>query len=333
MASEMDLFAFEPNAERAAEIDRRIREGLAQSLGTICAALDDKSKLPPEQLKRLLSRIRSERVRPTVFALYTKLVHAIERDDAEGIGRLAGELNDPIVVAPAEHRIVTLSDETLRSDVAARYREIIDDDDGAPLDLRAVTDQQFEDGVECVRSTLDLLDRSAPELAGEIRLFGQELVFATHSPGAEAFGGATSLYLWGAMFINPTTHASRLAMAQALTHEAAHSLLFGMTMGGRMVENPDSERYASPLREDSRPMDGVVHATYVLARLLHCFDRLLKSDCLNSLERNEILQTREAGLRRYREGVRTTQMHARFTELGRLAFQRCVEKYPPQSSN
>ena len=112
-------------------------------------------------------------------------------------------------------------------------------------------------------------------------------------------------------------------------NEAAHALLFGMTMGGRMVENPDSERYSSPLRADPRPMDGVVHATYVIARVMHCLDCLLQADCLTDLERKEIMETLQVGMQRYREGIRTTQTHAHFTEPGRLAFQRCIEEYPP----
>ncbi len=329
MTSDVDLFAFAPSAKRAAELDRRIRAALADSLAAICAALEDRSNLTPNQLKGLLSRIQSRQVRPAVFALYTKLVQAIELDDTEQIERLAEELKDPVILAPAEHRVVTLSDETLRSDIGKRYCDIINDDSGLPLDLAPVTDQQFRDGIDCVRTTLGLLDRVAPEVAEEIRLFGQELVLATHPPGAGEFGGATSFYLWGAIFINPTAHATRLAMAQALAHEAAHALLFGMTMGGRMVENPDSERYPSPLRADPRPMDGVVHATYVIARVMHCLDCLLQADSLTDLERQEIMETLEVGMQRYRDGIRTTQTHAHFTEPGRLAFQRCLEEYPP----
>jgi HEXXH motif-containing protein len=52
-----------------------------------------------------------------------------------------------------------------------------------------------------------------------------------------------------------------------LTHEAAHSLLLGYTLGAPLVESDPAERFSSPLREDLRPMDGIVHATYVLARM------------------------------------------------------------------
>src|SRR5438874_3481477 len=206
MALVVDLFAFAPSAKRADELDRRIRAALADSLATICAALEDRSNLTPKQLQILLSRIRSRQVRPAIFALYTKLVHAIELDDNEQIDRLAEELKDPIILAPATHRVVTLSEGMLRSDIGKRYCDVIDDDSGTPRDLSPVTDQQFMDGVDCVRVTLGLLVRVAPEIADEIRLFGQELVLATQAPGAAEFGGATSFYLWGAIFINPTAH-------------------------------------------------------------------------------------------------------------------------------
>ncbi len=252
------------------------------------------------------------------------MVAAIELDDVKMIERLVAELNDPSLLEPAEHRIITLSSESLGSDLATRYCDIIDDDSAVPLHLNAVTDQQLRDGTASVRCALELLATADSEFVSEVRILGNEIVLATPPLGSPPFGGVTTFYLWGSMFINPIT-PSRVAMLEALVHEAAHLLLFGMTMGSAMVENSDAERYASPLRSDARPMDGIVHATYVLARLTYCAERLLRSNGLTFAERDEVMQARETNIQLYRDGLRTVRQHARFTEIGRLAFERSVE--------
>lgn len=324
LPSEPDLLAFEPCTARALGIDRQIRDGLAHSLGTICSVLDDTTSVPLPAVHQLLDRIRSSRVRPAVFALYTKLVQAIELDDRPLIGRLVAELSDPTLVDPAENRIVTLSPETLGSELSVRYCDILDDDTTVPLQLGPVTPQQLHEGAANVRRALELLAAADSEFAGEIEALGHEIVLAAPPAGSPAFGGVTTFYLWGAMFINPTA-PSRFAMLEALAHEAAHLLVFGMTMGSAMVVNSGAERYPSPLRSDARPMDGIVHATYVLARLTYCAERLLRSHALTPAEREEVTRSRETNLRLYQKGLRTVHEHARFTEVGRIAFQRCVE--------
>ncbi len=60
----------------------------------------------------------------------------------------------------------------------------------------------------------------------------------------------------------------------ALLHETAHQLLFGLSLDQPVVENDVEERYASPLRPDPRPMDGIFHATFVCARMRYGYVRL-----------------------------------------------------------
>ena len=72
-----------------------------------------------------------------------------------------------------------------------------------------------------------------------------------------------------------------LDTAQALAHESGHNLLFGFCASESLVENADEELFASPLRADPRPMDGVFHATYVVARMHQTLTRLLEANVLD----------------------------------------------------
>jgi HEXXH motif-containing protein len=167
-----------------------------------------------------------------------------------------------------------------------------------------------------------LLDSAAPDLAGEIRRLVREIVFVASDLGSgkQVFQGGSTFYLWGALFLNARRHPDRVTMAEGLTHEAAHSLLLGYTLGAPLVENDPTERFPSPLRDDLRPMDGIVHATYVLARMHYCIERLLASGALTNAERVQLEAAKKQRSAEYFDGLNVIASHARFTEPGTAIF-------------
>ena len=132
-------------------------------------------------------------------------------------------------------------------------------------------------------AAMDLLDRGFPEMAEEIRELLSEIVIAVgpDDPKALTFDGSSSYMLWGAIMLNARGQSSVLDTAQALAHESGHNLLFGKCVNGPLVENDDEEDFAHPLRTDPRPMDGVFHAAYVIARMHQTLERLLDSGVLD----------------------------------------------------
>ena len=70
-----------------------------------------------------------------------------------------------------------------------------------------------------------------------------------------------------------------------------------------LVANEAEELYPSPLRNDPRPMDGVVHATYVIARMHYTMERLLESGLLTDEEEREAADWIERNAQGYGEGV------------------------------
>jgi HEXXH motif-containing protein len=165
---------------------------------------------------------------------------------------------------------------------------------------------------------LSLLDGCAPALAAELRNLVREIVFvrSESGDGRLVFHGASTFYLWGAIFLNAERHSNRVVMAEGLAHESAHSLLFGFTFGAPLVENPPEERFPSPLRYDPRPMDGIAHATFVLARMEYCMQQLLRSNRLTDEERSLALAASRRNQANYREGADVIAAHARFTPIG-----------------
>lgn len=310
------LFAFRPDAERACLVEARVRSGLADSLAATLQALGDDRAAAGEDL---IARIRAGPTAPIVFGAYTDLVEAIFSDDIYAAERIADELCTPAFGHVGALRIVTLIDQDLGDGQAARYRRLVDDDPQLGLEITALAPPEFASAASRVSEAIALLDAAAPELAAELRTLVHEVVVVGRE--GDSYFGASSFQLWGALFVKLTFQASRVEIAQALAHECAHALLFGFGMGMPLVENEAEELYPSPLRNDPRPMDGVVHATYVIARMHYTMERLLESGLLTDEEEREAADWIERNAQGYGEGVVVVERDARWTQVGESVFR------------
>jgi HEXXH motif-containing protein len=256
-----------------------------------------------------------------VFGVYTELVEAIHRDDLDSVGRLAGQLCTPGFGSAPDLRVVTLTDRDLGTGMADLYRRFIDEDPDLGGALPPLLGENFADGEKRIRGAFALLDSAAPEMAEEVRALAREIVLVGHpTDESTPFDGASSFHLWGALFLNTDSYVSRIEIAEALAHESTHALLFGFAGGRTLVDNDPDARYSSPLRSDPRPMDGIVHATYVLARMHYVVSRLVQSGLLTDEEREFAAAALKRNAGRYAEGIGVVDSHAVWTPAGEAAI-------------
>ncbi len=269
---------------------------------------------------------RCSLIRPGVFLLYYECLVAARRDDLDALApRLRALSIASIQAAPFVVR--GFGDASLSAPEWSRYQRALLTEPDTSVEVGPVPQPMFDTASDQLAWARRALAAADPALAAEIEALINELVFAIDRRGAGlSFGGATSFYAWGAVFLNPRRHPSPVAMLSGLVHEAAHALLFGLSCGEAVVENDSSERYASPLRADKRPLDGIFHATFVSARMCYAMDRLLASDVLQSQQRQEAAQARDEFCRSFRCGHRVVKDHARPTDVG-LRAMRGAEAY------
>lgn len=314
---------FNPDGTRGALVDGAVRRSAAESLSLLCDAIAAQRPDLIPSLQRSIARLHSGPVRPALFALYSDLVDAIFSDDEPAFQSAMTAITELEVEASDGVRGITLGDGDLGPGMAIRFLRHLDDDPTTPLCVGPISGEELRIANDCLTSTWNLLDVAAPELSLEIRALVRDVIFVASESGTGrlVFHGASTFYLWGSLFLNARMHPDRVSMAEGLAHEAAHSLLLGYSFGAPLVDNDVSDRFASPLREDPRPMDGIVHATYVLARMHYCIERLLASQALNAAERDCL---EAAKLRRrsdYLQGLDIVSTHARFTPIGRALFE------------
>lgn len=309
--------AFEPGGERGRSLDRQMRSRLAESLSYIFGQIGDELGVNVADASRLAQSILARRQSPHVFGAYYDLVLAVERDEIESARDLAGEILRRIGAAGPARWVASL--ENRPAEEAERYQRLL-----LPADITAVEPkaEDFARAAARIAEAMSLLDRGFPEMAAEIRELLFEVVVAAGptEPGTITFDGSSSYMLWGAIMLNALGQTNVLDTAQALAHESGHNLLFGFCSNGPLIENDDEEAFAHPLRQDPRPMDGVVHAAYVTARMHQTVERLLRSGVLDDQQKEAALKDLELHRRNFESADEVIRADALLTPVGEQAM-------------
>ena len=324
-AQSIALAGFDPSAGRGAALSARMRGRLAESLRYIIAAMDGKVPVPKREMAAFLARLEGGPVSPLVFGAYCDLVLALDTNAHDEAERLAAELAGA-PNAPPGLRVIELADPD--DDVQAdRYRRLVDTDVDMPFAIHPPPASDAANVRGLIDSAFALLDAGNLDLADEICAMLQEIVLAVgpDDPQAAQFDGVSSFMLWGAIVLNVRAFKTALDMVQVLAHESGHNLLFGLCAHGPLQDNDESERYSSPLRLDPRPMDGIVHATYVSARMHQAVQRLADAGVLDAAQQDEARAANAENVQRFVMGMETIDRHARLTELGRTVLDGAVQ--------
>lgn len=313
--------SFEPSADRGQALDRRMRKRLAESLDYVFGELGRELGIDEDEGLILTNRIASAQQSPHAFGSYYELVFALENENLDLARIIARNMLSRSCAKPGI-AIAAIDDRS--QDDEGRYRRLMMTgmDYAVPPD-----DALMEAYEEQLRAAFTLLDSGFPQLAEEIRELLREIVVAAGpiDPKALTFDGASCYMLWGAVLLNARGQKSVLETAEALAHESGHNLLFGFCSSGPLVDNPDNELFSSPLRKDPRPMDGVFHATYVVARMHQTLTRLLQAEVLDSEQTAAAKADLELHRKNFEAGDLVVRKGARLTDVGRAAIEAARE--------
>lgn len=316
----MPRFAFPPSTESGLAARRGVQQRLAESLAhtfeqAAPAVAFDRQR--GEAIVRALGD--GVRFGPRLVALYFDLVQAIQRNDRDALPAAFARLLAETPIAGQDPRLVVFGGEGMTAAEQTLIGNQFSSDglDGAtfgplPPDLASAAKTRFAEA-------LQLLVDAAPATYAEMKAVIAEIVLTGSVAGRSGhrFRASSSLQYWGAIVINAVEKKSLLEICESLAHESAHNALFGFSPRHFFVLNRDDERHVSPLREDPRPLDGIFHAVFVLARMHHAVSELLRSGRLTADQREEAQAMLRTDLRAFAEGRQVLESHARFTDDGR----------------
>lgn len=323
-----DLFSFFPSSQQASNLDKITRLSLADSLIHIADQSASKLDFDFSCLLPLIKSIQNgARYPSTTFYIYSELVLAIlSQDDKQAIDFLNQLcLQAPLPKAHSELcRVMSFSD-PVHLPHQQMYLRAMNNDPNVNFYMGEPTDVLAKEFEKRIQSGFKLMKRVMPELADEIKVLVSDIVMVIGDEKAKVqFDGGSSYFLWGALFLNATSHQNDVLMIEVLAHESAHMLLYACASDEALVENPDNELFSSPLRSDLRPMDGIYHATFVSARMHWAMQQLINSGLLNRTELQIALKAREQDYRNFWSGYEVIQEYGKLTKTGTMILDSAI---------
>lgn len=278
------------------------------------------------------------RARPADYAAYSDLVFDHPKGDAiapDVRGKAAAALRErmdgggqPRNRTDNLPRIANLAPSCFSPDEIERMNRWWDTEDYNPMGLSHVSSEDLSSARDRLRAAIGLMREADPELFGEMLAIVDEIVLARPN-GTQRFNysAGSSFALWGGILFNVDMHADWPLYYKNLTHEAGHNLLFAIGREGGFVGNSINETYSSPVRDDPRPIDGIFHAAFVMARESRAFHRLLEWNETARRLSNEEIATVEAILEEsvisFWQCCEALEESASLTALGEAVLRDC----------
>jgi hypothetical protein len=169
-----------------------------------------------------------------------------------------------------------------------------------------------------IRQAIDKMAKVDPEIHAEFRELVSD-VMTFHSPTMNA---ATSLCALGIIRVSQLREGQNWTRYfENLVHEAAHHHLNYLWFADPIVLNEDAGTYSSPLRREKRPLSGIYHAMFVLARTMRAVRALEAHPDFDPATETIASAYNNAGnsasfAKKFEDCWSVLKEHARLTELG-----------------
>jgi len=301
-----------PVSGRALALRMRFNRSLIQSCGVLLDACEDVvSSSLFQNAKVTLTRLNADlKLSGFLSALHVNLFHAIEAENLLKIEEIITHISSKEFQC-TEMKILNFS-ALSRGDAACAQRffsqEISEDVVISPL-----TDAQhhciqrsLEKGLIVYQNAFPNFYREFEELVSEILLLNSQRL--KQGSSADLFG----------MIYKSYQHPWKTVadILDLLVHEQSHLYIYLLNHDDRLILNP-MDRFEAPLRKEKRPLIGIFHATFVLARMQYVLKKAHEGRLLPRHEQHDC-QTRVTYYqKRFRAGFEVLQKHAQLTPLAR----------------
>lgn len=301
----MSLEKFQPDPQRALRLKNDICSELFESLNHIYEKLDQSSLVRSDKIFEQLSAINSKSNRPVpeLFLINSALLEDIENNLSDNLTAYEDFLGS-LTPASSEIKMSLLDSGTSRELISLISRFT-----GHQTIKAAKNLNEYIKISQIALTQLKNIDRECFE---ELNIFTSKIWFM-NDPSTIC---STSFHSFGAIYINPSlVKAEWYDIADKLVHEAAHLHVYALARKDLLVLNSSEKRYSSPLRPDKRPLDGIYHQCFVLARLVRFHRAAIGTDCLSNPDEGKTMYSEY--LERLKFAINVLRKHAELTDLGK----------------
>jgi hypothetical protein len=311
------LGSLAPSRSRVDALDLAMRTRLNQSFDYIREFVSAHSESDLFGVSNAQARLRAGSVSPWMFCLYSKLVAELSKENWKEVALIVNDLTTAASL-PADGGIIAFRDSFISTAWWDHFHVLFDTDRRRRFKPQSPSDNSLSRSKQVLSSALEVMQRALPiwhaELQGLLRLIVLGSVASSKSD--TGFAGASTFFLQGATILNADIQNSVITMIDLLVHESSHGLLFGLANEGPLMQNSGSERYTSPLRSDSRPIDGIFHACFVATRVHLAMGQLLESRSLDDADAREASERRQYNGNAARSSLEVLARHASLTAIG-----------------
>lgn len=314
------LFTVIPDKDNSNHLHRLTREIICEKLYSIVQQIGEQLPMDFSYEIHCLKENNTGIANPALFHYYFQLKEAIDSENLDSILDIIHLISQqPIVVQQQMNgypNIVSAIDsEWERTLFIKTVRKEI------------VSDFGVENGCELVRPVFhsDLTQQADHvKLALEILRNTDE----THSYAAtenllaiKLFDGTVRGFSYQAAYGNiyirlpKETDLPTAYYLEHIVHECAHQHLFALQLIDPVVLNHKDELFDAPIRKQKRPMDGIFHACFVLARMVRCFRKA--QDCFAQEYHTSFLNRIETWFEKSHD---TVHQYAKLSDQGKALF-------------
>lgn len=314
-----------PTNDSSKRLIQRMSGALALSFGHIFEQSEHSLQIDEGAKKTLLSRLHNgSRESPALYAHHFVLINQIQQDD---LVSAQVTINQILLLSPTDTGTLSIPLGAPKTPVGLSIiLPFLAEGEDARFSFFEPKARQADLALKQIGEALQMLREGALPFHSEISEIVPWIVVAAGKPTEinedpeSSFDGASALRAFGSVLQNVSLQNSVFDRALSLVHETSHHVLFAHSPKDGVVTNSPEELYSSPLRVDPRPMEGIHHATFVLARMALVAKLLLESGLLskqdNELARETIADSRTL----FADGMETLDQHAAYTPPGAQAI-------------
>lgn len=306
-----DCFTADPSAELAAAGHLGFRRML--KIGML-ACVESAEEGLKEELSHIRHRVEEldvdRKFSPKIYAVHTSVVEALETGNVHSVYDSLHDLmrlsDDEIFDSEfrAESILTDSWERPFMNNVRAQQIEGVEGNAGMLFPILKPDPSEYLDGFS---TAMDLLQDADPDMRAEIDEYITRLKLFI-GQGTFAF---TSPTVFGAIYLKVPGQCNRIEYyLEHMVHETSHLVLNVLMAHDPLLTNPNDVDKA-PIRSDPRPIFQILHATFVLSRVVRSFRRVVESR--PELGFHKTLSEFE---QQFAEGCQTIERAAKLTELG-----------------
>lgn len=240
--------------------------------------------------------------------IHTDFFNAVDQQDVEKVNRIVERLG-------SDHFQLQETTYINMSDVNDYYsplvkkicsQEILNKTHFLPL-----SSEEFKRAENSFRRGIEVYKESSPDFFEEFQhLVGEILILK-----AEGIKGGSSFDLFGMIHMCYLDKWEKVTdIVHFLVHEQSHLYVHLLAKDDPLVLNY-SEMHEAPLRVEKRPLIGIYHAVFVLARMQYVLRKALSHNVIPDSEKVYCEETSDYFRKRCQFGLVTLKEHAQMTPL------------------